>query len=247
MATPPLFHAATERLRDDTVMLGGAEGRHAVRVRRIRPGERVLLADGAGLCVSCEVTAVDRDELRCVVLTREVVPRPEPWLVVVQALAKGHGAEQAVETMTEAGVDEIVPWQAERCVVRWRGERAEKALQRWRTTTVEAAKRSRRAWTPVLAGPATTADVVARLSSAALAVVLDADRGGPVGDLAVPDSGEIVVVVGPEGGLTESELDAFRDAGAGCTRLGPTVVRSATAGTVTAAALLSRTSRWRQP
>lgn len=245
MSTPPLFHAAAERLDGDTVVLGGAEGRHAARVKRIRPGEQVLLSDGAGLRVTCTVTAVDGDELTCTVVERERVPSVDPRLVVVQALAKGDRAEQAVETMTEVGVDEVVPWQAERCVVRWRDDRAEKSVQRWRTTAAAAAKQSRRAWTPLVTDVAATADVAARLATAAAAYVLEGDDGTPVADLAVPATGEIVVVVGPEGGLTPAELSTLTAAGATATRLGPTVLRAATAGTVAAAALLSRTPRWR--
>lgn len=243
MSTPPLFHVASERLRTDVVVLDGPEGRHAARVKRIRSGERLLLSDGAGLRASCEVTAVDRDELTCAVLDREDVPRSDPWLVVVQALAKGDRAEQAVETMTEVGVDEILPWQAERCVVRWRDDRAEKSAGRWRTTAAAAAKQARRAWTPTVTEVATTADVAARVAAATAAFVLDGD-GESVVDASVPSTGELVVVVGPEGGITSAEVTALAAAGAGTVRLGPTVLRAATAGTVAAAALLSRTPRW---
>lgn len=244
MSTPPLFHVATDQLRAGTVVLDGPEGRHAARARRLTPGERVLLADGRGLRALCEVRAVDRDTVSCAVLERSEEARSRPWLVVVQALAKGDRVEQAIETMTEVGVDEVVPWQAERCVVRWRDDRVAKSTARWRTTATAAAKQARRAWTPVVAEVADTADVARRVAVAALAVVLDADRGAPPTDLVVPADGEVVLVVGPEGGLTAAELDALLDAGARGLRLGPTVLRSATAGTVAAATVLSRSTRW---
>lgn len=244
MTTPPLFHVPADRLDAAVVTLDGAEGRHAARVRRIRAGERVQLSDGAGRRVLCEVTGVAPDALTCTVLDRTDVPRPEPWLVVVQALVKGDGAERAVETMTEAGVDEIVPWQADRSIVRWRGDRAEKSSRRWRETATQAAKQARRAWTPVVTDVAGTGELTARVRSAAAAYVLDGDDGRPPPTLDPPVSGEVVVVVGPEGGIAPGEMDAFAAAGAEPLRLGPTVLRSATAGTVAAAVLLARTPRW---
>ncbi|HEX6447578.1 MAG TPA: RsmE family RNA methyltransferase, partial [Streptosporangiales bacterium] len=150
MSTPPLFHVSAGRLDAAVVTLDGAEGRHAARVRRIRAGERVQLSDGAGHRVLCTVTGVAGDALTCAVVERADVPRPEPWLVVAQALVKGEGAERAVETMTEAGVDEILPWQADRSIVRWRGDRAERSARRWRETATQAAKQARRAWTPLV-------------------------------------------------------------------------------------------------
>lgn len=244
MTTPPLFHVPADRLDAAVVTLDGAEGRHAARVRRIRAGERVQLSDGAGRLVLCEVTDAAADTLTCTVLERRDVPRPAPWLVVVQALVKGDGAERAVETMTEAGVDEIVPWQAERSIVRWRGDRAEKALRRWRETATQAAKQARRAWTPVVGDAAGLAEVTARVHEAAAAYVLDGDDGEPPVAVVPPTAGAVVVVVGPEGGITPDEMKQLTAAGAGALRLGPTVLRSSTAGTVAAAVLLARTARW---
>lgn len=244
MSTPPLFHVPADRLDADVVTVDGAEGRHAARVRRIRAGERVYLSDGAGHRVLCEVSAVAGDALTCSVVEQADVPRPEPWLVVVQALVKGEGAERAVETMTEAGVDEIVPWQADRSIVRWRGDRATRSVHRWRETATQAAKQARRAWTPLVPDVAGLSEVAARARSAAAAYVLDGDGGRPPAALDPPSSGELVVVVGPEGGITPDELAALESAGVERLRLGPTVLRGATAGTVAAAVLLARTPRW---
>ncbi|MGH3098715.1 MAG: 16S rRNA (uracil(1498)-N(3))-methyltransferase [Streptosporangiales bacterium] len=239
---PPLFLVPEGRsLASDVVELDGPEGRHAATVRRIAAGEQVLLSDGRGALALCEVRAARKDALSCAVLRRDQVPVPEPRLVVVQALAKA--ADQAIEQMTEVGVDEIVPWQSARSVVRWRPERAGKGLERWRGTAREAAKQCRRAWVPVVAEPASTADVAARLERAGVAYVLD-DGGAEPASIQVPATGDVVVVVGPEGGLNPEELGTLSDAGATRLRLGPTVLRSVTAGTVAAAVLLSRTPRW---
>ncbi|MBX6765949.1 MAG: 16S rRNA (uracil(1498)-N(3))-methyltransferase, partial [Actinomadura rubrobrunea] len=170
--SPPVFLAESSALEDDRVLLDGPEGRHAATVRRLRPGERVDLTDGAGLLAECVVAAADRASLTLDVLARRRHEPPQPRLVVVQALPKGDRGELAVETMTEAGVDEIVPWSAARCVTQWRPDRRDKALGRWRTAAREAAKQSRRCWLPQVSPPAATADVEARVAAAACAVVL---------------------------------------------------------------------------
>jgi 16S rRNA (uracil1498-N3)-methyltransferase len=237
--TAPLFFA--ESLDGDVLTLAGDEGRHAATVRRLQPGERVDLGDGAGNVAECVVTSVARDTLTARVERRRGEPPPRPRLVVVQALAKGDRAEDAVEAMTEVGVDEFVPWAAARSVVRWEGARGERALERWRATARAAAKQSRRAWVPVVTAPATTADVAARLRHADLAVVLHEAATAPLPE-PHGDDGEIVVVVGPEGGITDEELAAF---GGTPYRLGASVLRTSTAGVAAASVLLSRTARWR--
>ncbi len=241
----PIFLVEGERLlRSDRVRIDGDEGRHAAVVRRIGVGESIDLADGNGHVARSVVVDADRAGLVCEVRDRFDVPAPVPRLVVAQALAKGNRGELAIELLTEVGVDEIVPWSAQRCVVQWTAERGEKALRRWRTTAREAAKQSRRAWLPVVAELADTKHLAERLTTAALAVVLHEDASIPLGAVDVPADGEIALVVGPEGGVAPDELDAFTAAGAQTATLGPSVMRTSTAGTVAAGVLLSRTARW---
>jgi len=226
------------------VLLTGPEGHHAAAVRRIAVGERVMLTDGFGLVVEGETLEVRRDEVLFSVLSRSEVPAGEPRLVVVQALPKGDRGEVAVETLTEVGVDVIVPWAASRCVTRWRDERGAKALGRWRSTAREAGKQSRRPWFPEVSEVASTADVARLLGRAALGIVLDEGANAPLSAAPLPSVGSVVVVVGPEGGLSADERDAFARAGAGAYRLGPSVLRTSTAGTVAAAVILAATPRW---
>lgn len=241
----PVFLLDGDRLRSgQRLELDGDEGRHAATVRRIRPGEAVWLADGVGHIAECVVESVGKDRLVCTVETRRDVPPPSPRLTLVQALPKGDRGELAVELMTEVGVDAIVPWSAQHCVTRWKGERGDKALRRWRSTAREAAKQSRRPWLPEIEPLATTAEVARRLADARLAVVLHESADVPIGALELPGDGDVIVVVGPEGGLCDRELDAFTVVGARPVRLGPTVMRTSTAGAVAAGALLSRTTRW---
>ncbi|WP_250280094.1 16S rRNA (uracil(1498)-N(3))-methyltransferase [Frankia sp. Cppng1_Ct_nod] len=247
--------------------LSGPEGRHAATVRRLHPGERLDITDGCGVVAECTVLRCRRDEVDCAVDRRVVHPAPAPRLVVVQALAKGDRGELAVELMTEVGVDEIIPWAASRSIVRWDADRGARAHGRWVTTAHEAAKQSRRVFWPRIGGLADTDAVAARLAGADLAAVLHEAATEPLvagalisgalisgalvsGALdaqpvaATSGSPEIVVVVGPEGGLTEGELEVFAASGARPFRLGGTVLRTSTAGVVAAAVVFSHTSRW---
>lgn len=242
----PVFIVDAERLgAADRIVLDGDEGRHAAVVRRIRTGEAVELTDGSGNVARCVVVAADRAGLVCEVRERTEEPPAAPRIVVAQALPKGDRGEIAVETMTEVGVDEIVPWFAQRMVTRWQGDRGNRALRRWQVTAREAAKQSRRAWLPDVADPVTTAVLAQRLAGAEQAIVLHEDAAEPIGDLPLPVTGEVVLVVGPEGGITPDELAVFDAAGAVRVTLGPTVLRTSTAGTVAAAVVFSRTARWR--
>ncbi|GAA2458453.1 16S rRNA (uracil(1498)-N(3))-methyltransferase [Actinomadura vinacea] len=239
-----MFLAETAGLEGERVVLDGPEGRHAATVKRLRPGERVDLTDGAGLLAECVVVAADRAALTLDVLARHRHPVPEPRLVVVQALPKGERGELAVEAMTEAGVDEIVPWAAARCVTQWRPERRGKALGRWRSAAREAAKQARRSRLPEVSDLATTALVAERLAAAGTALVLHEEAAGPLSAVRPPATGEIIAVVGPEGGITADELAAFAAAGARTVRLGPTVLRTSTAGVAALSVLMAATGRW---
>jgi 16S rRNA (uracil1498-N3)-methyltransferase len=241
---PPVFLCGHGELSVDVVRLAGAEGRHAATVRRLAPGERVDVTDGAGLVGECVVTAVRPGELELAVRSRRHDPRPKPALVAVQALPKGDRGQLAVELMTEAGVDVIVPWQAQRCVTRWRGDKAERSAARWRATAREAAKQARRTWLPEVSGLAGTDDVLRRAAGAALVVLLDPAATTALSALPLPASGEIVVIIGPEGGVTPAEASAFSGGGAVRAHLGPTVLRTSSAGVAAATVVLSRCGRW---
>ncbi|MFJ6697694.1 16S rRNA (uracil(1498)-N(3))-methyltransferase [Streptomyces sp. NPDC091272] len=234
--------------REGSYVLDGPEGRHAVSVRRLREGEAVVLADGSGNGAQGVVTATEgKDRLVVRVTGTLVEEEPRPRLTVVQALPKGDRGEVAVETMTETGVDAVVPWQAARCITQWKGERGAKSLAKWRATAREAGKQSRRLRFPEVTDVMSTKQVAALLATADLAAVLHEDRDAPSGALALaelPREGTIVLVVGPEGGVSPEELAVFAAAGARPYRLGRSVLRTSTAGTAATALLLGRTGRW---
>jgi 16S rRNA (uracil1498-N3)-methyltransferase len=229
----------------DVVELGGPEGRHAVTVKRVEVGEHIDLGDGAGTVLNAVVEALHgRDSLTARVLVRSELPVPQPRIVVVQALPKGERGETAVETLTEVGVDVIVPWQAERCVARWTGDKVQRGQSKWAATARAAGKQARRAWLPEVAPLARTADVEGLVASAACAIVLHEGAALPLRDIGLPADGDVVLIVGPEGGVSQAELDRFTAAGAHLALLGPTVMRTSTAGTVAAAVVLAATPRW---
>ncbi len=225
-----------------TVEVTGDEAHHAVAVRRLRVGESVVLTDGAGTSATGEVTSTGKRVFSVTVHSIDVLPAPTPEITVVQALPKGDRGELAVEMLTEIGVTRIVPWAAARSVAVWRGERATKSLAKWRATSREAAKQARRTWFPEVADLASTADATALVRAADLVVVLHEEAAQPLP--AVGDAAHVVVVVGPEGGLTDEEVAAFVAAGAVPVRLGSEVLRTSTAGVAAVAALLAGTPRW---
>ncbi|WP_129309235.1 16S rRNA (uracil(1498)-N(3))-methyltransferase [Streptomyces sp. L2] len=223
----------------------GPEGRHAVSVRRLQPGEEVVVTDGRGRGAAGVVLSVSgKDHLVVQPHTFPVEAEPSPRITVVQALPKGDRGELAVETMTEVGVDAIVPWQAARCITQWKGERGQKALGKWRATAREAGKQSRRLRFPEVADAATGKQVASLLAEADFAAVLHESGEERLATAELPGRGNIVLVVGPEGGVSPEELALFAEAGARPYVLGPTVLRTSTAGTAAAALLLGRTGRW---
>ncbi|WP_030761052.1 16S rRNA (uracil(1498)-N(3))-methyltransferase [Streptomyces sp. NRRL F-2664] len=245
--TAPVF--VVEEIPEGTEsVLDGPEGRHAVSVKRLAPGERLVLTDGRGGWAEAVVKAAEgKDRLVVAVSSTGREEEPAVRITVVQALPKGDRGELAVETMTETGVDAIVPWQASRCITQWRGERGAKSLAKWRATAREAGKQSRRVRFPEVAEAMSTKQVAALLAGADLAMVLHEDRDTPsqaLATAALPASGSVVLVVGPEGGVSPEELEVFAAAGAHPYRLGRSVLRTSTAGTAAAAVLLARTGRW---
>ncbi|TWH72146.1 16S rRNA (uracil1498-N3)-methyltransferase [Modestobacter roseus] len=238
----PLF-LLDEVPEGDVVTVDGAEGRHAVDVLRLAAGERVRVSDGRGLLVEGSVLTAGSGALQVQVTARHEVPAPQPQFLLVQALPKGDRGPLAVDLATELGVDRIVPWTAARCVTRWREDRVEKGLAKWRSAARAASKQARRPRVPEVTEPMTTRQVIGLLADVDLTLVLHEQAREPFARVEVPATGSVAVVVGPEGGLTDGEVVAFRAAGARSVRLGAEVLRTSTAGAAALAALSART-RW---
>lgn len=253
----PVFYAGPDQLAalapGSSFSLGGAEGRHAATVKRLAPGEPVDVCDGAGLRLVCSVTSAAGGVLD-VRVDQVVAEASGPFqLVLVQALAKGDRDELAIETATELGIDKVVPWQAERSIVRWKMDKAVKGRVKWRNTVAAAAKQARRASIPEVGELVGTAALVELIKGAALALILHEDavdtvagvvRAWRAGAARPTGAGTIVMVVGPEGGISAAEVGAFQDAGAHTALLGRHVLRSSTAGPAAVVLLSQELGRW---
>jgi len=227
-----------------TVRLDGAEAKHAVTVSRVRPGETLLFGNGAGLVLGVTVLTVDPAELTARVDEVRESAAQTPRIVLVQALAKGDRDELAVQAATELGIDGVIPWAAARSVARWEGAKVAKGQARWAAIVREASKQSIRPWLPAVSTLTSTRQL-ATLAATTRMLLLEPTASIRLTAVGVPtDDRDIVLVVGPEGGIAPSELEALEAAGASRVRLGDTVLRTSTAGPAAVAILNATLGRW---
>lgn len=244
--------AATLQMGQDA-HLGGDEGRHAL-VKRIARGEKIDLVDGKGLRLACEVTSCEASGVRIRVVSRNVEDKASPRITLVQALAKGGRDEQAVETATEVGVDHVIPWQANRSIVRWNATRATKGHNKWESVAISAAKQARRAWIPDISSVVGTNELSAWLhdvvNTGGVALICHEEASAALvtylreRDDTLSQTPHIVIVVGPEGGISPEEISTLEEAGATPVLLGPHILRSSTAGPIAAALVCAAARRW---
>lgn len=242
MALHFLVESSTDAVVGDVVSLAGAEAKHAAVVRRLRVGEAVTIGDGAGIWLTGTAEQVSPTRVDVRISERATEAAPDPRLILVQALAKGDRDELAIQAACELGVDEIVPWQASRSVSRWEGPKALKGRERWATIVREAAKQAHRAWVPGVAAPVSTNDLIQRAATQRV-LLLDPTAPARLSDLK-PDGRDLVLVVGPEGGISDEELQRLTAAGAERVLLGDTVLRTSTAGPAAIAVLSVALGRW---
>ena len=246
--TEALFYVDFLPDSGELAVVDGDEGFHAANVRRIRIGEKLDLGDGAGAMAHCVIEDVTKARLTARVLKRWTVAPPTPTVTVVQALPKSDRSELAVELATEAGADAFVAWQAARCVARWDGGKADKGLRRWRAVARAAARQSRRPHIPEVSGVVSTRDLIAVVRDAVAAgsavLALHESATEPFTKSALADIVSLLLLVGPEGGISDEEIAALSEAGATVVRMGPTVLRTSTAAAVALGALGALTPRW---
>jgi 16S rRNA (uracil1498-N3)-methyltransferase len=240
-----LLESAGDAAVGDIVILGGAEAHHAASVRRVRVGEEVTVGDGRGVWLTGTVASVQPKAVQVEVASRVDVLEPLPRTVLVQALAKGDRDELAVQAATELGIDEIVPWQAARSVSRWDAAKVAKGVARWETISREAAKQAHRPRLATVTSPVSTAQLAERASAARM-LILEPTAVDALTSLEwdAADERDVVLAVGPEGGIAPDELDALQAAGATLVRLGDTVLRTSTAGPVALALVNAGLGRW---
>ena len=225
------------------IALAGSEGKHAVAVRRMRVGEGIQLTDGLGKRVRGNVSAVEQDSL--MIRVTDVIDEAEPSakLTLIQALAKGDRDELAVQAATELGAWQIIPWQAERSISRWDGPKISKGVDRWQVIVAEAAKQSLRVFEPKVQMPVSTKQICELVKDFDLVLVLDPTSAAGLGsqDFAAQN---IAIVVGPEGGISDHELQLLADAGARLVNLGAPILRTSTAGVAAISVILAKLGYW---
>jgi 16S rRNA (uracil1498-N3)-methyltransferase len=222
--------------------LEGSEARHAVSVSRVQVGDLLQIGDGSGLVVTGTVESASPQQLSLLVENLHRTPAASPALWLAQALAKGDRDELAVQAATELGVDGVIPWASQRSIVKWEGAKVRKGHDRWSAIVREATKQSVRPWIPEVADLAST-KVLSALAGEARMLVLHPQAETSVSSVR-PDGRDLVLVVGPEGGISDAELDQFLRAGAEPVKLGPNVLRTSTAGPAGIAVLSSTLGRW---
>lgn len=237
-----LSDEATAATVGQQIGVSGSEARHAITVGRLTAGEKLSVGDGCGTIAHGVVTAVGADHftLRAETVDFEIVPSPQLWLA--QALAKGDRDELAIQAATELGVDGVIPWAATRSIVRWEGPKARKHEERWRSILREASKQSVRHRIPAMKALASTT-AIEKLGDDFRLVVLDPTGEDSVSAVHI-DGRDILLVVGPEGGITPAELSRFEDAGASIVSMGSRIMRTSTAGPAAIAVLNSQLGRW---
>jgi 16S rRNA (uracil1498-N3)-methyltransferase len=240
-ATGPHFFVAPADVDGGQAILRGDQARHLAVVLRARPGMAVSLADGVGARFRAQVAAVDPDGVRLEILDRETVSPPRPSLTVVHALPKGRKLDEVVEKLSEIGVDRLVPVHSARSQVRLDAAKAEKARARWEAVALAAGKQSRRV-RPLRVEP--VADW-ATAFGAGPGVVLYEEAEVPLrarlAEIGAAEASELVLAIGPEGGLTPEEVAAC---GLPAATLGSTILRTETAALAAAAATLTLLGRF---
>lgn len=228
----------------DIVDLGGAEGKHAAIVRRMRAGENIQLTNGNGLRIRGKVADVQKNGLTVRVHQIENEKIPEIKITLIQALAKGDRDELAIQAATELGISSVIPWEAERSVTRWNGEKKLKGVARWQQIVVEAAKQSLQVRFPVVDSPADSKSIVNKIGDFDLVLVLDPTSSRGISSISIPEKGNLAIVVGPEGGISETELASLLSAGAIGVKIGEAILRTSTAGVAAISAIKTISGQW---
>jgi len=240
----PLFRFNEPLVPGQEVQLTGPEGHHAAAVRRMRVGEAIALTNGRGLKARGVVRAVAPKQLTIAVHSVETIESPVVSFTLVQAVAKGDRDELAVQAATELGAGKVVPWQADRSVSKWDGKE-EKNRERWQQIVDEAAKQALRPWFPPVNQVQSSKSLAKQIAeSAGTFLVLDPTAVMSLNQVELSKSGEVALIVGPEGGITEAELALFETAGAKRVHLGSGILRTSTAGMAAISVLAAKSGYW---
>jgi 16S rRNA (uracil1498-N3)-methyltransferase len=225
------------------VLLDGDEAHHAISVSRVRIGEHLILTDGNGARAEVEVIEIAKKTLNARIVLREDIADSEIKISVLQALTKGDRARETVELLTEAGVNHILPWNAARSIGQWKGDR--ESLEKWKSWAREATKQSRRSWIPRVEKLHSLGEAIQAFSQFDLVLLFHEGSQEKLSSLLHNQHPKrVLIIIGPEGGVTDEETEKFLLAGAKIASMGRPVFRSAHAGAAALAAVQTGLGIW---
>jgi 16S rRNA (uracil1498-N3)-methyltransferase len=226
------------------VIVDGDEAHHALKVLRIKEGERIRLSDGAKSFAEVEVITIGKSQFTCSIKSYGEVAPSRIQLTVVQALPKSDRIKETLELLTEGGVSEIIPWQAERSIAQWQSDSESK----WNSAVREASKQSRRVVIPRVSPRKNSRDVMTALTDADCVLVFHESETQPLSHvlekISTKNISRLALIIGPEGGISERELAEFLAGGAIAVRMGEPIFRAAHAGVAALAAVQTGLRLW---
>jgi 16S rRNA (uracil1498-N3)-methyltransferase len=221
-------------------LLDDDEAYHAIKVLRVKVGEIIKISNGVNYWVRGPITQIDKRTLKISVEQSGNIENENPQLILVQALTKSERIKEMLELVTAAGVDQVIPWQSQRAIGKWQKD----SQIKWQQSIQEACKQSRRVKLPILKKQLNTKELIDVLQSD-FSIVLHESTTTKFSSLQIPNNiSKIYLVIGPEGGITDQEIDSFVKIGSAVVKLGEPILRSAHAGIAALSALQTKLGKW---
>ena len=222
------------------IEVDGDEAHHGVNVLRLKTSEEVKISDGVGNWGVGTVSQINKKSFTVEILDRGFEPASKQRVVVVQAILKNDANKEAVDFLTQVGADEIIPWQSQHSI----GKIDDKSLGKWQSTARESSRQSRRVRIPVISNADSTESLISKIKGLQNIFVLHESAENRLSQIEINQEADVILIVGPEGGLSEIEVNTFVAAGAKVVRLGESVLRAANAGAAAVSVVMSRTGKW---
>jgi 16S rRNA (uracil1498-N3)-methyltransferase len=222
------------------IEVGGDEAHHGVNVLRLKHSEEVKISDGVGSWGIGKVSQLSKKSFTVEISDRGFEHSPKQRVLVVQAILKNDANKEAVDFLTQVGADEIIPWQSQHSI----GKIDDKSFSKWHSAARESSRQSRRVRIPAIVNVHSTESLISKIKGLQNIFVLHESAENRLSQIEINQEVDVILIVGPEGGLSEIEVNTFVDAGAKVVRLGESVLRAANAGAAAVSVVMSRTGKW---